>query len=138
MLTVTFSRTSTALAITDEPKVGLYLPEDALGTIVRRIQRTYGPASAYVRAPLLAVIEEASAVPLAVYARGNSAAHLMELREELAAAATQWRYDLTVDAAGVVTTYPAEPEMPVWELTHDSGAVRDHLDRCRLLIPVNL
>lgn len=139
MLSVSLSRgANPPLVIEAGPMVGLYLPEDAIGPIARRLQRTYGPSSAYVRAPLLAIVEEATAVPLTIYAKGTSATNLQEHRELLEAVVTQWRYQVTVPVDGVTTTYNAEPDLPVWELTHDSGAVREHIDRCRLLIPVKL
>lgn len=139
MLSVTFERSGTDLVVPNVPESGngLWLDEDGVGQVLRDLRRTYAPDSAYVGGKfLLAAVEEASAVPLTIYARAESAAALQALRAELEAAAAQWSYLLTVTVDGVATTYNAEISLPAWA-AFDSGHVRAHLDRCQLVIPVN-
>jgi hypothetical protein len=138
-LSVTFERDGADLTVTDyPPAAGLWLPENGIQQVDRDLRRTYAPDSAYRGGKtLLAVVEEASAVPLTIYAKAASEAALQALRDELEAAATQWVYALTVTVDGVATTYTAEPSLPVWVGASDSGMSRVHLDRCQLVIPVN-
>jgi hypothetical protein len=137
-LSVTFERVGADLTITDyPPAAGFWLPEDGVQQIVRDLRRTYAPDSP-TRAgkTLLAIVEEASAIPLTIYAQAASSAALQVLRAELETAATQWAYDLTVTVDGVSTVYHAEPSLPVWS-AFDSGMVRAHIATCQLVIPVN-
>lgn len=136
-LIVTFGRAGDDLVITNAPGLGFWLPEDGIGQIVRALRRTYAPDSAYIPGKvLLAAVEEASAVPLAIYAQASTAVGLQALRDELEAAATQWAYDLTLNINGVARTYNAEMEIPVWA-AFDAPMADVHLDRCQLVIPVN-
>ena len=137
-LSVTFERGGADLTITDyPPAAGFWLPEDGVQQIARDLRRTYAPDSAYASGKtLLAVVEEASAVPLTIYAIAASSAALQALRVELEAAVTQWAYDLTIVEDGVTTVYHAEPSLPAWS-QRDSGMVAAHMDRCNLVIPVN-
>lgn len=139
MLSVTFARDGDDLVVPNVPAsgTGLWLDEDGVGLVARDLRRTYAPDSAYCPGKvLLAAVEEASAVPLTIYARADSAAALQALRVELEAAAAQWSYALTVTIDGVATVYNAEISLPVWA-AFDSGHVRAHLDRAQLVIPVN-
>jgi len=137
-LSVTFVLEGTDLVITNTPSdSGFWIPENGVGVVDQDLFRTYAPKSAYVRAPLLAAIEEVSAVPLTIYARAASSSALQALRAQLKAAAGQWSYDLIVTVDSVATTYSAEISLPVWQLSTDSGAVAAHMDRCQLVIPVN-
>ena len=141
MLSVTFDRASLELpdlVITSDPFAGdFWLPEDGLGEVVEDLRRTYAPDSSYAGGRmLLAAVPEASEVPLAIYAQGDTTAEVAAAKAVLKAAAGQWDYDLTVTVDGVSTTYRAEPSMPRWG-AFDSGMVRAHIARSSLVIPVN-
>jgi hypothetical protein len=141
MLSVTFDRASLSradLVITDNPFAGgFHIPEDGVGDPQFAMRRTLADESSIVNGRiLLASAVDLGTMLLRVYAHGDSSADVAARKEELAAATSQWSYDLTVTVDGVARTYAAQPELPNWGPI-DSGMVKAHMAVCSIVIPIN-
>lgn len=142
MTTLTIDRTSLSLSplvIEQGPFTGaLYLPEDGLTWPAFTARRTYAPDSAYAAGRvLLAAVQDASELPLTVYAHADTTVALNTAKAELEAAVAQWSYDLTLTVDSVAHTYHAEIVLGVPWGPLDSGMVAAHMARTSFSIPLN-
>lgn len=142
-LTVTLDRgpDDDALVIRQTPppsgQAGLWVPSDGVQRPTRGVRRTYAPDSAYFPGRvLLAAVEDASTLPLVIYAGADTSAALEALIDELEAATTQFAYDLTLSIDGQDRTWLADPELPQWGEV-DPGMVAAHMARASIVIPLN-
>lgn len=143
MISLTIERTALSLAdliIPDYPAsaTALWLPEDGLGEPDFEMRVGFAPDSLYIPGQkALAAVLDASAIPLIVKAQAPSTAALQTLKNELAAAVSQWAYDVTVTVDGVAQTWASSaPTWPKWGAI-DSGMVKAHLAQATFTIPVN-
>ena len=115
----------------------LWLPEEGIDRPLFAPRIGYAPDSAYMpgRTPLTSVLGD-GVLNLVVYAIGTDAASLAAQRALLAAALSQWNYDITVDVGGVSETYTASPSAPAWGLA-DTGMARAFMDKATAAVPVN-
>jgi hypothetical protein len=142
-LALTLERTALSLAplvITNNPydDVALWLPEDGLSEPDFDMRVTYAPDSAYMpgRFKIAAVLDMTS-IPCTIYARGTTTSALQSAKNELAAAVSQWAFDVTLTVDGVAQTWPAAaPSWPKWGDV-DSGMVAAHIAKASFSIPLN-
>lgn len=115
----------------------LWLPEEGIDRPLFAPRIGYAPDSAYMpgRTALTSVLGD-GVLNLVVYARGTNAATLAAQKALLAAALSQWAYDITVTVGGVAETYEAWPSAPAWGAA-DSGMAKAFLDKATAAIPVN-
>lgn len=96
----------------------------------------YAPDSAHIPgSTLLSAALEASSLPLAVYARGTSAATKEAAMAELEAAVSQFAYTVTLTLDGQAHEFAADPTWPQW--SWDAGMANAFMARAALVIPVN-
>jgi len=102
------------------------------------VRVAYAPESNYMHGKLpLAAVADAGGLGLVVYAHAASSAALAVVKTELAAALAQWRFEVTTNVDGVLTTYESiAPAIPFWGQV-DSGMVAAHMAKCSVTIPVN-
>lgn len=125
------------LVITNDPAGALFLAEAGLGRPSFSFRKEYAPESPWVAGQaLLAAVQDASAIPCNIYARGASTAAVEAAMVELEVALSQFIYTVTVEVDGVARSYEAECTAPVWGDV-DSGEVAAHLVRASVVIPVN-
>lgn len=136
---LTFDRTSlpgslAPLVVGTDPADGIWI-QDA---------REPGFEGRYLYAPddptapgsaLLAFVLEMASLPATIYVQAASGPALQVLKNELAAAASQFAYDLTLEQDGVEMTFAADPTWPQWFA--DEGMQAVHMARTTLTIRVN-
>ena len=142
MTTLIIDRTSLSLSplvIHASPFAGaLYLPEDGVTWPAFTARRTYAPDSAYESGrTLLAAVQDASELPVTVYAHATTTVALNAAKAELEAALAQWSYDITLTVDSVAHVYNAEIVLGVPWGPIDSGMVAAHMARSSFSIPLN-
>lgn len=142
MISVSFDRSGLSLpplVVTNNPFASsLHLAEDGLVWPNFETRRRYAPDSAYESGrTLLAAVRGAAEMPLTVYATGATGGEVEAAKAELAQAAAQWSYALTLTVDSVAHTYDAEVVLDLPWGPVDSGMVRAHMARTSFSIPLN-
>lgn len=137
-LTVTISRDGEDLVLNDYPDdSGFWLPEDGITWPSFTMRRTYAPDSQEIAGrALLKAVEDAGQTTLIVKMNADTASELAALRDELAAATSQFTYTLTILVDGVGRSWQAEAELPQWG-EFDSGEWKASMDTATITIPLN-
>jgi hypothetical protein len=136
--TLTIARTSMSMAdlvIDPDWTSGMWVA--SVGDPDFAFRYTYAPDSAYVAGSvLLAAVLQQSALTAVVYVSASTGTALQALKDEVAAAVSQFTYSLSLTVDGVTTTWSADPTWPQWGEV-DSGMVAARMARAVLSIPVN-
>lgn len=139
MISLTITRASLSLpdlVIGDDPGGSLWIAgagEPGFG-----FRYNYAPDSDHVPgSALLSAVLEMSSLPVTIYARAASSAALATLRNEVAAAVSQFSYTVTLTVDGIASSFSADPVWPHWQWAEDSGMVAAHMASTSLSIPVN-
>lgn len=150
MLQVTMTRTGFSvytgavlaldpLVIDADPSTGIaHLTEENCSWPNFSIRRGMAPDANTIggSAQLAATIGQGS-IALGLIAHGDDMTETFASMEELAAATSQFTYDLTLEVGGVdIGTFPAFAELPLWGAL-DSGNVRAALNEATIVIPLN-
>lgn len=136
-LSLSFDRTSLSLSplvVTNNPDEDLWI--EVFQEPGFDFRYKYAPDSDLIPgSTLLAAVLEMTSLPVSIYARAASTAALRAVKDELAAAVSQFSYDLTLTVDGDDMTFSADPSWPQW--VTDYGMASAYMARTSLAIRVN-